>query len=231
MYNTWVYTEIRNNDLFPDETVPGNVRNPCVPSPCGPNSECRDVGNTPSCSCLTSFIGSPPNCRPECTIHADCPSDRACINSKCQDPCPGSCGVSAVCNVLNHIPICTCIEAYVGDPFTSCRPKPLEGIYYCFGNTCRLNHEALLLIILNIIVLLQLNQQLWMLVQIYVVDLMQNVSTVNANVCQNIMVIHTLIADQSAFSALIVINLKHAFKGNVSTRALAPAGKMPYVKW
>ena len=117
------------NNLFTDER-PDDVTNPCVPSPCGPNSECRDIGNTPSCSCLASFIGSPPNCRPECTIHADCSSDRACINTKCRDPCPGSCGVSAVCSVLNHIPICTCIDGYVGDPFTSCRPKPLEGIYY-----------------------------------------------------------------------------------------------------
>lgn len=109
-----------------------DISNPCVPSPCGPNAECRNIGNTPSCSCLINFIGSPPNCRPECSIHSDCPSDRACINSKCQDPCPGSCGVSASCNVLNHIPICTCLEGYIGDPFTSCRLQPLEGTNNCF---------------------------------------------------------------------------------------------------
>lgn len=105
------------------------MKNPCFPSPCGPNAECRNIGNTPSCSCHINFIGSPPNCRPECSIHADCASDRACINSKCQDPCPGSCGISAVCNVLNHIPICTCVEGYIGDPFTNCRQQPLEGKY------------------------------------------------------------------------------------------------------
>lgn len=112
--------------LFSVESPP-IVTNPCIPSPCGPNAECRNVGNNPSCSCLPSFIGSPPNCRPECMIHSDCPSDRACINTKCQDPCLGSCGISASCNVLNHIPICTCIEGYVGDPFSICRPQPLQG--------------------------------------------------------------------------------------------------------
>lgn len=113
-------------DLFTDEPVP-DVKHPCFPSPCGLNAECREIGNTPSCSCLPTYIGSPPNCRPECTIHSDCPSDHACINSKCQDPCPGSCGAFAKCSVQNHIPICICIDGYIGDPFTSCKPQPLQG--------------------------------------------------------------------------------------------------------
>lgn len=100
------------------------VKNPCLPSPCGPNSECRDIGGGPSCSCLPNYIGSPPNCRPECTISSECPSNLACIREKCLDPCPGSCGIAAQCNVFNHIPICTCLEGYTGDPFTSCILKP-----------------------------------------------------------------------------------------------------------
>lgn len=98
--------------------------NPCVPSPCGPNAECRDIGGVPSCSCLATYIGSPPNCRPECTINSECQSSLACIREKCIDPCPGSCGVGAICNVINHTPICSCPNGYTGDPFNNCYPKP-----------------------------------------------------------------------------------------------------------
>lgn len=100
--------------------------NPCVPSPCGPNSVCRNTGSVPSCACLPNYIGSPPNCRPECTINAECTSNLACIREKCQDPCPGSCGIDAICNVLNHIPICTCPEGYSGDPFRYCNAQPIQ---------------------------------------------------------------------------------------------------------
>lgn len=98
--------------------------NPCVPSPCGPNSVCQAYGTTPSCSCLPNYIGNPPNCRPECTINSECSSNLACIREKCKDPCPGSCGVNAQCNVFNHVPVCTCPEGFTGDPFSSCHPKP-----------------------------------------------------------------------------------------------------------
>lgn len=99
-------------------------RDPCFPSPCGPNSQCRNQNGSPSCSCLSTYIGTPPNCRPECTIHQECPSTRACVHEKCVDPCPGSCGPNAVCHVTNHIPICSCFDGYIGNPFTSCQPAP-----------------------------------------------------------------------------------------------------------
>lgn len=72
------------------------------------------------CSCLPAFIGSPPSCRPECVISAECPSQLACINQKCRDPCIGSCGLNANCHVLNHVPICTCNSGQTGDPFSIC---------------------------------------------------------------------------------------------------------------
>lgn len=108
--------------------------NPCVPSPCGPYSQCRDQNGYPSCSCLAEYIGSPPNCRSECTINAECPRDKACMKQKCQDPCAGSCGINALCNVINHTPICLCPDNYEGNPFESCRPKPIEGLYIIFLN-------------------------------------------------------------------------------------------------
>lgn len=101
--------------------------NPCIPSPCGPNSMCQAIGTSPSCSCLATFIGSPPNCRPECSINAECSSQLACITSKCRDPCPGSCGINTRCSVINHTPNCVCLEGYTGDPFSSCYPTPPPG--------------------------------------------------------------------------------------------------------
>lgn len=100
------------------------IKDPCHPTPCGLYSDCRNNNGFPSCSCKISYIGSPPNCRPECSINSECSSNRACIHEKCQDPCPGSCGIYAVCNVINHMPICSCINGYTGDPFTICHQKP-----------------------------------------------------------------------------------------------------------
>lgn len=98
--------------------------NPCVPSPCGPNSQCRVVGTQAACSCLPNYIGRAPNCRPECTINAECPGNLACQNERCKDPCPGSCGSFTTCIVLKHAPVCQCISGYTGDPFTGCSIIP-----------------------------------------------------------------------------------------------------------
>jgi len=46
------------------------------------------------------------------------------MKEKCRDPCPGSCGIGSVCNVLNHVPICQCPDGFTGDPFVSCYLKP-----------------------------------------------------------------------------------------------------------
>lgn len=98
--------------------------NPCVPTPCGPNSQCRTQNNAAVCTCLPSYIGRTPNCRPECTVNSDCPSNVACINQKCKNPCAGSCGLNADCMVSSHIPLCTCRHGFIGDPFTGCYEKP-----------------------------------------------------------------------------------------------------------
>lgn len=73
---------------------------------------------------MPSYIGSPPSCRPECSINTDCPTSQACIQQKCRDPCPGSCGIGALCSVSRHTPICTCPDGYTGDAFTVCNLKP-----------------------------------------------------------------------------------------------------------
>lgn len=109
----------------PPEPVVVESRNPCVPSPCGPNSHCKAQGGTPVCSCLPSYVGRPPSCRPECTINAECPSNKACQNERCRDPCPGSCGQHADCSVVKHAPQCYCKPGFTGDPFSGCHPTPI----------------------------------------------------------------------------------------------------------
>lgn len=105
--------------------------NPCQPSPCGPNAQCKIIDDSPSCSCLVEFIGSPPNCRPECVSNSECFSHLACMKQKCRDPCPGTCGANANCRVISHTPNCICQENYIGDPFTICTVQKREtNIYY-----------------------------------------------------------------------------------------------------
>jgi hypothetical protein len=100
---------------------------PCMPSPCGSNAVCREQNGAGSCTCLPDYMGNPYEaCRPECVLNSDCPSNRACIHNKCQDPCPGTCGTNADCQVVNHLPSCTCRLGYTGDPFRSCRPQPVQ---------------------------------------------------------------------------------------------------------
>lgn len=119
-------------------------RDPCNPSPCGLFSQCRDINGSPSCSCLSTYIGSPPNCRPECSINSECPSNKACIQEKCRDPCLGSCGFNAICTVINHTPACSCSERDTGDPFTNCYPKPPPRKILISPCSSLLSHKSLL---------------------------------------------------------------------------------------
>lgn len=98
---------------------------PCQPSPCGTNAYCKERNGAGSCACLPEYRGDPYNeCRPECVLNSDCPSNRACINQKCRDPCPGTCGSNSECNVVNHSPLCSCWPKYIGNPLTACYRQP-----------------------------------------------------------------------------------------------------------
>lgn len=117
----FVFFSLIINFFFLSPAASEPARNPCYPSPCGPNSQCAvSADNKPSCSCLPTFIGSSPNCRPDCRVNSDCPNNRACIKQKCTDPCVGLCGINALCQVTLHQARCTCPESYTGDPFTIC---------------------------------------------------------------------------------------------------------------
>lgn len=123
----------------PKDEVP---LNPCLPTPCGPNSLCQARGDTPSCQCIQGYIGAPPNCRPECVVNSDCPTKLACINTKCQDPCPGSCGSNAECHVIGHTVSCTCPASFTGNPFVQCIPRRDEPINPCEPSPCGPNAEC-----------------------------------------------------------------------------------------
>lgn len=110
--------------LIVSEPVQSSQKDPCFPNPCGPNSQCRQINSQAVCSCLPSYIGNPPGCRPECVVSSECPQNRACINQKCGDPCPGTCGLNTRCEVINHSPICSCQAGYTGDPFSRCYIMP-----------------------------------------------------------------------------------------------------------
>ena len=106
---------------------PTETLDPCNPSPCGSNAICQRRRNAGACQCIPEYFGDPyVACRPECVVHSDCPSNKACQRNKCIDPCPGTCGINARCRVMNHVATCTCIESYIGDPFTACKLKPLR---------------------------------------------------------------------------------------------------------
>lgn len=99
--------------------------NPCNPSPCGANALCKERNGAGSCTCLPEYFGDPyTGCRPECVTNSDCTRDKACVNQKCTDPCPGTCGINAECRVSNHAPSCSCLPGYTGNALRSCRIQP-----------------------------------------------------------------------------------------------------------
>jgi len=75
-------------------------------------------------------------------VSSECSQDKACLNQRCEDPCPGRCGVNARCNVISHHPICSCLPDYEGDPFRNCQKKPatiippIQPTDPCFPNPC-----------------------------------------------------------------------------------------------
>lgn len=99
---------------------------PCMSSQCGPHSECTaDKLNNDgySCQCLPNFIGTPPNCKPECQSNDECETHMACHDRVCKNPCINEiCSKNAKCTVKMHVPTCECERNYTGNPFIECTP-------------------------------------------------------------------------------------------------------------
>lgn len=100
----------------------------CTNIRCGSNAECING----QCHCLPEYHGDPYfNCRPECVYSTDCDHSKACVQRKCVDPCVGACGQNAVCQVINHIPMCSCNTGFTGNAFVLCHP--IRGIFLNFN--------------------------------------------------------------------------------------------------
>lgn len=109
------------------DVIPIVSADPCQPSPCGPNTLCK-IG---ICYCLEGYHGDPNlGCRPECIYNSDCLLDKGCQRNKCVNPCIGTCGINAICDVMNHIPMCSCPKGMSGNAFVECRPSIGNFFYY-----------------------------------------------------------------------------------------------------
>lgn len=106
-------------------------RDPCNPTPCGANTICKELNGAGSCTCVQNYFGDPyTGCRPECVMNSDCSHDKSCLNMKCRDPCPGTCGVNAECRVFNHNPQCYCVSGFTGNALSFCREIQASKIIY-----------------------------------------------------------------------------------------------------
>lgn len=63
-----------------------------------------------------------------CRNNDACPSNQACVNGQCQNPC--RCGFGAVCEVYNHSPVCKCPPGTVGNPMNSCTSMNCQFVNY-----------------------------------------------------------------------------------------------------
>lgn len=70
--------------------------------------------------------------RVECTSNNDCTLGKACVNSKCVNPCsiPKVCGDNTDCSIQNDAAMCNCKAGYTGDPHLGC-----TSILYCASNS------------------------------------------------------------------------------------------------
>lgn len=130
--------------------INGNCINPCViDNPCGLNAECYVSGNRAECRCFSGYRGNPFEvCRViGCRSNSDCPSDKACENAVCVNPCVYDhvCAPQAECTPQNHMPVCKCQEGFIGNPYVDCRREPQVECTVdseCPSRLACINHEC-----------------------------------------------------------------------------------------
>lgn len=112
----------------------GECVNPCaLGDPCAVNAECYGHNHRSACRCPPGLEGNPfERCaRVECHSDFDCPSDRACIDNHCINPCAINfnppCAQNAICYVRNHIASCKCPDDLPeGNPLSYCEKRPIQ---------------------------------------------------------------------------------------------------------
>lgn len=105
--------------------------NTCVvEDPCPITADCFGQNHRSACRCPPGLEGNPyQRCeRVECHSDYECPSNRACLDTRCQDPCrdlPNPCAPNAICYVANHLAQCRCPDDLpIGNPLSYCERKP-----------------------------------------------------------------------------------------------------------
>ncbi|XP_047739045.1 uncharacterized protein LOC108675679 isoform X3 [Hyalella azteca] len=105
--------------------------NPCyVKDPCAINAECYPEVHQAKCRCPVGMVGDPfVRCDVAgCKENSDCPTDKACHNRMCIDPCPHTddCAPNAECYVYQHVAGCRCPSSHpFGDPRLMCEDRPI----------------------------------------------------------------------------------------------------------
>merc|ERR1712032_700445 len=91
---------------------------------------------TPTASAHRATRATPSSSKKgECEYDHDCDHQLACFDFKCRDPCIGTCGQLAECQVRDHRPICSCPQGYTGDPLTACKRRTVVGAKQSRPNT------------------------------------------------------------------------------------------------
>ena len=68
--------------------------------------------------------------RGECRKDADCPTNKACIDHSCVDPCKTNpCAPQAICTAANHIAVCTCPVGWAGNAHEECFQCKSSSLY------------------------------------------------------------------------------------------------------
>lgn len=80
----------------------------------------QSVKKSSLCYCIFGLVDK------VCTNDIECPSEKACIQNICSDPCTlrGACGENALCKTVLHMPRCSCPNCYIGRPGVECKPDP-----------------------------------------------------------------------------------------------------------
>lgn len=105
----------------------------CQGEQCALNAECLAVNHRAVCECIPGYRGNARgvSCIPiGCQTNNDCPSDRACVNAQCINPCEttANCTIDEVCKVYEHRPQCACPSGTIAQN-NGC--EPLRNIPIC----------------------------------------------------------------------------------------------------
>ncbi len=108
---------------------------------CRKRKYCHEHVNV-SCMFKCLFFTAPPkepSLATGCSTNSECPDYSACENRICINPCAieDPCAPLATCRVVNHEPVCTCPDGFIGSPQTECRPRELHfACCECGGIKC-----------------------------------------------------------------------------------------------